>query len=65
VKDAKKRGRARTIGAHKAKSAVDEVELASVGRAIVVTRDAPSKPPADKQIHARRRLPVVPEKPSD
>jgi len=41
------------------------VRLEPAGEARVKTLETPVEPPADKQIHQRRPLPLVPEGPAD
>ncbi len=42
----------------------DEVPLPSLGEVVLFPEDAPPKPPADKRIHPRRPMPLVPAAPA-
>ena len=44
---------------------VRQVPLKPAGEALVKPQENPIEQPADKQIHARRPLPLVPEGPDD
>lgn len=44
---------------------VGQVHLKPAGEALVKPQERPVEPPADKQIHPRRPLPLVPEGPDD
>ncbi len=44
---------------------IREFKLVPAGEAQVVFLDAPPEPAADKKIHDRRFLPIVPEKSED
>ena len=47
------------------RQSVGEVHLKPAGEAHVKPQDTPVEPPADKRIHSRRPLPLVPEGPDD
>jgi hypothetical protein len=53
--DAKKKAEERQV--------VRQVPLKPAGEALVKPQENPVEPPAEKQIHARRPLPLVPEGP--
>ena len=44
---------------------VRQVPLKPAGEALVKPQENPVEPPADKRIHPRRPLPLVPEGPDD
>jgi len=44
---------------------VGKVHLKPAGEALVKPQENPAEPPADKRIHERRPLPLIPEGPDD
>ena len=44
---------------------VGKVHLKPAGEALVKPQENPVEPPADKRIHERRPLPLIPEGPAD
>jgi hypothetical protein len=49
----------------KNQAAPDEVYLKSSGEVVLIPQKTPPSPPADKRIHRRRPLPLVPEGAAD